>query len=231
VFFYLVRSPRIYELVTREVRSVFASPSDVSLGTALNSCTYLRACIDESLRLSPPAGSSLWREVCADGVIIDGFALPAGTEVGTCIHAIHHNPAYYPAPFEYRPERWLSPTVKNEVQEAVTEGEAPKANVDSDDVLKAKSAFNPFSIGPRGCIGKGLANVELMLLMATIICRFDFRTAEGEDRRVGEGGAGCGVGRERVQEFQLFDHVTAAKDGPMVEFRERLFDAAATVAA
>jgi cytochrome P450 len=213
VFFYLTRYPAAYRRVVSEVRSVFSSPSEVTLGSALNSCTYLRACIDESLRLSPPAGSALWREVVGEGVSIDGMWFPSGTEVGTCIHAIHHNPNYYPQPYEYKPERWLSAKGGPKFTE--------QGRIDSDEVLLAKSAFNPFSIGPRGCIGKGLANVELMLALATLLCRFDFRATEGANRKIGEGGVGMGKGRERVLEFQLFDHVTAAKDGPMVEFMER----------
>ncbi|CDM28612.1 Cytochrome P450 [Penicillium roqueforti FM164] len=57
--FYISREPSVYERVTREVRSCFASAEEIHAGTQLNSCQYLRACIDEALRLSPPAGSAL----------------------------------------------------------------------------------------------------------------------------------------------------------------------------
>ncbi|KAL1873908.1 hypothetical protein Daus18300_003780 [Diaporthe australafricana] len=69
--FYMLRNPEVYDKVVREVRGHFSSSeSNVRLGTALNSCTYLRACLDESLRLSPPAASAQWRGVLAD-VIVD----------------------------------------------------------------------------------------------------------------------------------------------------------------
>ncbi|KAJ5789848.1 benzoate 4-monooxygenase cytochrome P450 [Penicillium psychrosexuale] len=57
--FYISREPSVYERVTREVRSCFASAEEIHAGTQLNSCRYLRACIDEALRLSPPTGSAL----------------------------------------------------------------------------------------------------------------------------------------------------------------------------
>ena len=212
VFFYLARFPEAYRKATEEVRSAFSTPQDVTLGPALNSCVYLRACIDESLRMSPPAASSLWREVCGHGAVIDGRAFPAGTEVGVCIHAIHHNKDYYPEPYTFRPERWLTTTTAegSEKTELVGDGEH----------TRARSVFNPFSVGPRSCIGKGLANAELMLTMASVFMRFDFRTPDGPEGKIGEGAPGLGAGREREKEFQLYDHITASKNGPMVQFRK-----------
>ncbi|KAI9745830.1 MAG: hypothetical protein M1818_000511 [Claussenomyces sp. TS43310] len=202
-FFYLCHNPEAYAKAAAEVRSTFAGHEDVHVGPALNSCHYLRACIDESMRMSPPTGSSLWREVCAGGVTIDGYHIPGGYDVGTGIYAIHHNPEYYPEPFLYRPERWL---------------DDPSASGKSEAVSTAQSAFTPFSIGPRGCIGKGLAMTELMLAMAYALSRFEFK---GVDKDIGAGSPGADDGRRRENEYQLFDHVTAAKKGPLVQFRER----------
>lgn len=147
--------------------------------------------------MSPPASSSLWREVLDDGVTIDGQVVPRGYDVGTCIYAIQHNPDYYPEPFEYHPERWLDPVPEK--------------------VQLARSAFNPFSIGPRSCLGKGLAWTELMLTMAYMLSKYEFRSAPGEDEKVGGGNETMGPGRQREGEYQLRDHVTAAKDGPIVQ--------------
>ncbi|KAB8079280.1 cytochrome P450 [Aspergillus leporis] len=199
-FFYLCRYPDRYEKVKEEVRAAFNGPDDVALGTTLNNCVYLRACIDESMRMSPPASSSLWREVLEDGVTIDGHLFPRGYDVGTCIYAIHHNAEYYPEPFEFRPERWLDPVPGN--------------------VQKARSALNPFSIGPRSCLGKGLALTELMLTMAYMLSKYDFRSAPGEEK-VGGGNKSLGYGRHYEGEYQLYDHVTAAKNGPIVQLRLR----------
>ncbi|PIG83070.1 cytochrome P450 [Aspergillus arachidicola] len=196
-FFYLCRNREWYEKAKEEVRAAFPGPDDVALGPALNNCVILRACIDESLRMSPPASSSLWREVLDHGVTIDGRVVPRGYDVGTCIYAIQHNPDYYPEPFEYRPDRWLDPVPEK--------------------VQLARSAFSPFSIGPRSCLGKGLAWTELMLTMAYMLSKYEFRSALGEDEKVGGGDEAMGAGRQREGEYQLRDHVTAAKDGPIVQ--------------
>ncbi|KAG9235155.1 cytochrome protein [Amylocarpus encephaloides] len=206
-FFYLMHHPECYHKALNEVRSAFASHEDVGLGSALNSCIYLRACIDESMRMSPPAAVAPWREIVGAKVTIDGQSIPRGCEVGTGIYAIHHNAAYYPNPFGYRPERWCAES-------------APGVKADS--VVLAQSAFNPFSIGPRGCVGKGLAMTELMLTMAMMLSRFDLELVKGPERMAGCGNENEEFGRHREKEYQLFDHITAAKNGPVIQFRPRI---------
>lgn len=203
--FYLVRHPEALAKVTAEVRSKFADVEEIHQGAQLTSCTYLRACIDEAMRLSPSVGGLLPREVLHGGMTIDGEHIPAGIVVGTPHYAIHHNPAYYPDPFAYRPERWIV-----DEKRGVTEAQ----------VALAQSAFCPFSIGPRGCIGKGLAYVEMTITLARVLFLYDLRRAQGV-ADPGEGKAGAEWGRHRVGEFQLVDTFTSLKDGPMVEFRRR----------
>ncbi|KAI1737805.1 hypothetical protein F4680DRAFT_427939 [Xylaria scruposa] len=69
--------------------AVFQSGGEVS-------SRYLRACIDESLRMSPPIPGTLWREQAADDtdsrpLVINGHVIPKGTYVGVNTYAIHHN--------------------------------------------------------------------------------------------------------------------------------------------
>jgi cytochrome P450 len=202
LFFYLTRNPKTYAKVCKEVRSAFNSADEIELGPTLTSCTYLRACIDETMRISPSVGSALWREVERPGAEIDSVYVPGGCDVGTGIYSIHHNPDYYPDPFNFKPERWL----------------VAEDGVTADDLALAQSAFNPFSLGPRGCIGRGLALAEMQLLMATILFRFDFKKQGNE----GEGKIGAELGRDKPWEYQLRDHVTSAKEGPIIQFRERV---------
>ncbi|GJC87926.1 cytochrome P450 monooxygenase apf8 [Colletotrichum liriopes] len=208
-FFYLSCYPQVYARVKSEIRQSFLSTEDICLGPTLNACVYLRACIDESLRMSPPVGGAPWREVLSGGIVIDGRGIPAGCEVGTSIYALHHNPVYFLDPFAYQPERWLSD---------------PNTNGGMDHARRAQSAFAAFSTGPRSCVGKGLATAELMLTLATLLHKFDMRLAQGPSTcGTGGGAPGAVLGRHRANEFQLFDHITSAKDGPYIEFRVSRF--------
>ncbi|MCJ1250804.1 hypothetical protein MMC30_008032 [Trapelia coarctata] len=206
MFFYLTHYPRVYAKVAEEIRKAFTSYEDIRSGTHLMSCTYLRSCLREAMRISPPSGGAIWREVEEGGVRIDCEYIPAGFDVGTSMYAIHHNEAYYPDPYDYLPERWI------------LSSEGPPLS----SVELAQSAWNPFLLGPRGCVGRGLAWMELAVTMAWVIWRFDFRMTKGSLGRIGEGKEGASGERHRVNEFQMLDHLTGVKDGPMIEFRERV---------
>jgi cytochrome P450 len=138
--FYLVHNPKAMEKLVKEVREAFSDVEEIRSGPALSKLHYLRACIDEAMRLSPSVGGVLPRQVLPGGIEIDGHQFAEGTVVGVPHYAIHHNPEYYPKPFEYRPERWITDS---------------EPSVTADSVNLGQSAFSPFSIGPRGCIGKG----------------------------------------------------------------------------
>ncbi|KAL3422894.1 cytochrome p450 family protein [Phlyctema vagabunda] len=203
-FFYLVHNPATLKKLTEEIRSTFSDLEDIHTSPALNSCAYLRAVIDEAMRLSPPVGGILPREVLAGGIDIDGMHIPEGCVVGTPHYTLHHNPEYYPAPFAFQPERWLADS-------------SPEVTKES--VALAQSAFCPFSIGSRGCIGKGVAYVELTTTLARVVWMYEMRLAVGNT--VGEGNLALEWGRQRKDEYQLRDSFTSLKDGPYVEFLER----------
>ncbi|KAI5859838.1 cytochrome P450 [Durotheca rogersii] len=211
--FYLVRNRASLEKANDEVRSKFNDVEEICQGPVLNSCVYLRACVDEAMRLSPSVGGILPREVLSGGITIDGEFIPEGTVVGTPHYTIHHNPAYYPQPFSYVPERWIAGSHKSSTG-------CGGAVVTEQDVASAQSAFCPFSVGPRGCIGKGLAYIEMMTTLARVLYLYDLRKSAGFDPA--EGNPNLEWGRHRVDEFQLIDQFTSLKDGPMVEFKRRI---------
>ncbi|KAM7212583.1 Cytochrome P450 [Rhypophila decipiens] len=207
ILFYLADNKSAYEKAAAEVRSKFSSREEVFMGPALASCTYLKACVDEAMRMSPPVGLALWREVISPGgMVLDKTEnIPAGTHVGVPLYSIHHSDRYYDSPFEYKPERWLEDDGTGSIE-------------------RGRSVFNPFSLGMRGCLGKGLANTEMMLTLATLLWTGDFKFAGGERGLVGRGGSGGFkdvLGRQRKNEYQLFDHVTSQKMGPWLQFKAR----------
>ncbi|KAL6899905.1 cytochrome P450 [Trichoderma evansii] len=203
IFFYLAKDPEKKERLVKEVRSCFATREDIRLGEKLNSCRYLQACISECLRLAPPVASAPFREVSKGGAIVDGHYLPAGANVGTGIYSIQHNEQYFPHPFEFIPERWLEK--ENRYGVNLTEAQVP------------------FSIGPRACLGKSLAVTETSLLMAYICWMLDFEIVESL-QDVGGGTKNGRHGRHRLGEYQLYDHITSARNGPWITFKRRFLE-------
>lgn len=215
--FYLIHNPRQLDRVKSEIRASFTSKHGIRDGNSVNKLVYLRACIDESLRLSPPLPSHLPREVFNEDLVIDNIHIPKGTVVGTSSYAIHHAEEYYPDPYEFRPERWI---VGERLDSETNPGEI--STVDS--VAKARSAFCPFSLGPFGCPGKNMAYLELTFALATLLFSYDIRRPLDPNSREPSGeGAHDNEhpGRRRQCEYQLIDQSLSGRDGPMVEFRAR----------
>ncbi|KAF2796452.1 cytochrome P450 [Melanomma pulvis-pyrius CBS 109.77] len=203
-FFYLAHNAAALQKLSQELRNTFSDVEEIVSGPKLSGCSYLRACIDETMRMTPPVAGALPREVLPGGIEIDGHQIPAGINVGVPHYAIHHNSDYYPRPFDYVPERWLSDPAANPLHEKLAD---------------AHSAYCPFSIGPRGCIGKGLAYVELTLTIARVLFLYDLRLAPGTT--LGEGRQDLEVGRTRPTEYQIEDRFASMKDGPILQFRAR----------
>lgn len=195
----------MYKTLSAEIRSTFSSSTDICGGPTLASCRYLRACIDETLRMTPPVSGTLWRELYADErnqpFILDGHVVPPGTQVGVCTYSLHHNEKYFAEPYAFRPERWL----------------INKHDVDGEARLRLmNSAFCPFSLGPRGCAGKAMAYLEASLVIAKTIWAFDFQLAPGG--KSGGGAPNKSPGRRREDEFQLYDIFAALHNGPELVF-------------
>ncbi|KAJ5714392.1 cytochrome P450 [Penicillium malachiteum] len=191
--YYLTHHPKVYERAVQEVRSTFQSRDEIRLGPKVNSCSYLRAVIEETMRLSPSAPGPLWRQADVGGATVDGQYIPQGLEVATCVYSIHHSSEIYPQPCKFVPERWLGPEATPEPYRSE---------------YSPHAGFNPFSIGPRGCIGKPLAYIELTLTLSHILYAFDMRLPPV-------------VKTSEDDEYRLSLHITAAKEGPWVEFRPR----------
>jgi cytochrome P450 len=207
-FFYLSRYPSCYQKLAIEIRSTFKSGIEIQGGVKIAGCSYLRACIDESLRITPPTPTTLWRELRAgfdnEPLIIDGHIISSGTQVGVNTYSIHHNDAYFPDPFVFKPERWLA-------DDAGTSEEAKKL---------ARDAFAAFSLGCRGCAGKAMAYLEMNLVLAKTFWYMDFaRPSDSRINRIGEGPEGQGGGRGGRVDFQVKEQFTSVHEGPNLVFR------------
>lgn len=220
LFFYLSHYPEAYSKLAAEIRSTFTSGREIRGGPKLKSCVYLRAVIDETLRISPSSLGTFWRELDpaqdptpGKPFIVDGHVIPPGTAVGVSPYSILHNSEYFPEPFVFKPERWLS--------DRSDSGEVEGAEDRPLEATLMRRAFLPFGAGDRGCAGKAVAYLETSLMLARVIWYFDFEKASGKDGNLGEGGEDQGMGRKQKNEFQLYDCITAATQGPNLVFTPR----------
>jgi cytochrome P450 len=192
----LLNHPQIMHTLIKEIRQSFKDISEICMGKTLNSCKFLAACIDETMRLSSIIGGCLQREVGPGGITVDGHFIPAGVDVGVPYHVVMRNPRYYKAPTEYRPERWLP------------------SETSPEEIKVARAAFCPFGIGPTGCVGKSWALVEMKLTLAQLLFQYDMQEvgAEGADNR-------SATQRLQHRERHSLDRFMITNKGPCVRFR------------
>ena len=202
-FFYIVRNPRPYKRLVKEIRSTFDSVHEIGSGPKLSSCKYLRACVDETMRMTPAVPSELDRLVLAGGQMVEGELYPAGVTVGTSEWSNGRSDEYGD-PHIYRPERWIVDV---------------EAGVTPEEVARICSYFHPFSAGWGNCVGQNLAMLELLTTVARTLYRFDARAEPGST--LGEGSPELGWGRRDRKQFQVDDAFIAIRNGPMIQFKKR----------
>jgi cytochrome P450 len=139
----LAQHPRELGTLVGELSAVLdgrlPTPSD------LPQLPYVRAVVEETLRLFPPAWA-IGRQPRED-VVVAGVAVPKGTQVIVCPWVMHHDARFFPKPNRFWPERWITQP-------------AP-----------ARFAYLPFGAGPRVCIGSHFALAEAMLVLSVILQR------------------------------------------------------------
>ncbi|KAK7888077.1 hypothetical protein LTR67_008954 [Exophiala xenobiotica] len=112
---------------------------------------YLRACVDEAMRMRPPLRGGLPRVTPPEGMMIAGEWIAGNTTVSVPTYSLHHDPEYFPDPWTYKPERWLE-----------------------DNAADLQQVFLPFSAGGRGCIGRNVSYLELLVVVSTLMRRYEF---------------------------------------------------------
>ncbi|KAL4961628.1 cytochrome P450 [Aspergillus stella-maris] len=149
ITYYLLKTPYVLEKVQNEIRGAFACYADIN-AQAANQLTYLHAVCLEGMRMYAPLPFGLPRVVPNGGDTVDGYMIPAGTIVSTNPVAAGLSSTNFTDPYGFRPERWLEKK--------------------HSDVLEASQ---PFSLGPRGCLGRNLAWIELSTVLAKLHFTYD----------------------------------------------------------
>jgi hypothetical protein len=87
-------------------------------------------------------------------------------------------------------------------------------------VSLSRSAFCAFSVGPRDCVGKNFAYFDIMSVLSRLLWQFELRMPP-DGACIGGGNPTYSPGRQRANEYQLYDTFASKSDGPLVQFRVR----------
>lgn len=116
----------------------------------LRRCPLLRAVLQETMRLYPPAYALVPRQLSQDVQVL-GRKLSRGDIVMVSSWVTHRDPRWFPEPEAFRPERFLS-------SQALPAG-----------------AYFPFGLGDRACPGTGMAMMDLAVSLAYWVSHWDIQ--------------------------------------------------------
>lgn len=147
-WYVLAKHPEIQAKVQAELDRELAG-REVTVAD-LPRLAYLERVIKESLRLYPPAVGVFTRYV-AEPVEIGGYPLRRRSLIHILSYVTQRDARWFPEPERFDPDRWLPERCAGLPQ----------------------FAYFPFGGGPRVCIGRELATTEMMLILATLLRRFE----------------------------------------------------------
>ncbi|KIV92261.1 hypothetical protein PV10_06718 [Exophiala mesophila] len=159
MIYYLLTSPEALKIFLDELneRHAAGSISEFTRFEEAEAWPYLQAVMYEALRLHPPFAINLPRVVPAGGLSVGEFFLPEGTIVGSNAWVIHRQEtAFGDEADKFRPERWLDPVRKAEMQRY----------------------FFSFGGGSRTCLGRNVVWLEMSKLLPSLFLRFNIRLAD-----------------------------------------------------
>lgn len=147
----LLQHPRCMKKVRDEI-DVALDPEDVVAPyDKVRHLPYLRACLDEALRLWPPTSHGLPRETPPEGMAIADHYIQGGVTVSMPAIVAHRNEMLFPDADKYIPERWFGEPGKD-----------------------LQPYFIAFSAGARGCIGRNISYLEQSVVLASVLHRYNF---------------------------------------------------------
>ncbi|NWQ60192.1 CP3A9 protein, partial [Neopipo cinnamomea] len=145
--------PDVQQKLLEEIDTVLPNKAPLTYD-AIMKLEYLDMTVSETLRIYPLGGRL--ERTCKKDVEINGVTIPKGVVVTIPPYILHRDPAYWPNPEEFRPERFS------------------KENKESIDPY----TYLPFGAGPRNCIGMRFALLTLKVAIASLLQHFTFQTCK-----------------------------------------------------
>ena len=152
-FYLCAFDPAVQDRARAEAQSVLQGRA--ATAEDLPRLPYIRQIIDEALRLYPPA-AIISRTALAKDTLC-GTQINPGDTVIIPIYALHRSHLLWTDPDQFNPDRWAG-------------GAKPD-----------RYAYLPFGDGPRICIGASFAVQEAVIILATLLGRFRFKSVKGVD--------------------------------------------------
>jgi cytochrome P450 len=154
--FHILANPEIFKKLRAELASVQPNAAIPIPLQKLEQLPYLTGIVNEGLRMSYGVSTRLARISPDAPLTFHSWSIPPGTPVSMTSIFLHDNPAIFPSPSTFSPERWLPGNSEKRLDKYLV----------------------PFSRGTRACLGLNLAYAEMYMALATVFARFEMELWE-----------------------------------------------------
>lgn len=144
----IAKNPEVYQKVLAEIDAIDETLSPME---KIGKLSYVKNCVEESMRLYPPAW--ITDRVAIEGDSFGDYTVEKGTMIGISFYELHRNSAYWKHPNDFIPERF-----SDENRKEIT------------------NYYFPFGAGPRMCIGNNFAMYEMMLSVYQMLKKYNIKT-------------------------------------------------------
>ncbi|XP_019444465.1 PREDICTED: cytochrome P450 94A1-like [Lupinus angustifolius] len=155
-FWLLSKNPRVEKEIIKEIRE---KSEGVTVYEEVKDMVYTHAALSESMRLYPPVPMD-GKEAMNNDVLPDGTIVKKGMSVTYHVYAMGRMESIWGSDWaQFRPERWL---------ESVVESGSRKWSF----VGKDSFTYPVFQAGPRICLGKEMAFLQMKRVVASVLNHF-----------------------------------------------------------
>jgi benzoate 4-monooxygenase len=172
ILYWVLRTPHVLPKLQAELDA--AVGPGVPSYDAVKDLPYVQNVIWETMRIHSTSSLGLPRLVPMASpenpnpkpVELLGYSFPPGTALSVPAYTIHHSKELWGSDAdEFVPERWEEKRL----------------------TARQKDAFIPFSYGPRACVGRNVAEMELKCIVGTVFRNFEFRDEHKGEMQTREG--------------------------------------------
>ncbi|XP_056000469.1 cytochrome P450 2B9-like [Ostrea edulis] len=154
---FLIHNPDVVVRMRKEIQENVGMNKSVTMADQIK-LPYCRAVMYEVLRASvtvvvPPT------HTFSEDIEVKGFTLPKDAWLMPALCTVNLDPAIFPEPEKFKPERFLN---------------------ENGELAGYEKVYASFSLGPRDCLAKNLGKMEMFLFLTTLVQNYDIENETGK---------------------------------------------------